>query len=291
MIRSAGFFLVLFLLGAPVWGQLDAYKYVVVPTHFDNFRKANQYNTSTTIKYLFTENGFPAIYDEGQPTELKIQPCLGVYTRLHDESGMFTTKVRIEMVDCEGKTVFETFEGTSKEKDYVLAYREALREAFRSFSGRSYSYSPPVAEAARTAQPPALPPAQPEPAQPVPAAGQAVALEAAANPPSPAVAVPAAVPTAVPAAVPGPESAAQPAAPAAEAEPEIWYAQPIANGYQLVDSTPSIRMKLMNTSRSDTYIALVDGQAQGTVFLSDGVWVHEFYEGGNLQRQVLHLKF
>jgi hypothetical protein len=289
MIRSAGFCLVLFLFGAPVWGQLDPYKYVVVPTHFENFRKANQHQTSTVIKYLFTENGFPAIYDTDQPTELKVQPCLGAYTRLHDESGMFNTKVRLELVDCEGKTIFETAEGTSKEKDYVLAYREALRQAFRSFAGRSYSYTPPAAEPAQAAQPLALPPARPEPAQPSPSAGQAVALGAAATPPSPAAEPAAEVPAALPESVP----AAQPVAAATESarEPETWYAQPIENGYQLVDSTPSIRMKLMNTSRSDTYIALVDGQARGSVFLSDGVWVHEYYEGGTLHRQALRIKF
>ena len=287
MFRSAGFFLVLLLLSAPVWGQLDSYKYVVVPTHFDHFRLANQYQTSTTIKYLFTENGFPAVYDTEQPTELKIQPCLGAYTRLHDESGMFTTKVRLELVDCEGKTVFESAEGTSKEKDYVRAYREALRQAFRSFAGRSYSYTPPAAEQTPAAQSLALPPALPEPAQPSPSAGQAVALGAAATPPAaePAAAVPAVEPEPVP--------PAQTVAAANESaqEQETWYAQPIANGYQLVDSTPKIRMKLVNTSRSDTYLALIEGEARGTVFLSDGVWVHEYFEEGALQRQVLHIKF
>jgi hypothetical protein len=93
--------------------------------------------------------------------------------------------------------------------------------------------------------------------------------------------------------VPEPVPAAQPVAATTESaqEPETWYAQPIENGYQLVDSTPRIRMKLMNTSRSDTYIALVDGQARGSVFLSDGVWVHEYYEGGTLHRQALRIKF
>ncbi len=289
MIRSAGFLLALFLSGAPVWGQLDAYKYVVVPTHFENFKKANQHQTSTAIKYMFTEQGYPAVYDTEQPTELKVQPCLGVYTRLHDESGMFNTKVRLELVDCEGKTVFETAEGTSKEKDYVQAYRQALREAFRSFSGRSYSYTPPAAEPARTAQPLALPPAQPAAEQAVPVAAQAAAAVAAANPPAPEAGTEPA--TVVVAAVPEAAPIAQPDPTGDEGAPEIWYAQPIANGYQLVDSTPSIRMKLMNTSRNDTYIALVDGQARGSVFLSDGVWVHEFYEGGTLHREVLRIKF
>ena len=90
-----------------------------------------------------------------------------------------------------------------------------------------------------------------------------------------------------PAVEPKPEAAAA----VSEAEPETWYAQPLADGFQLVDSTPKIRMKLLNTSRKDTYIALVDGQAQGTVFLSDGAWVHEYFEGGAMHRQILRIKF
>jgi len=281
MFRSAGIFLALFLLSVPVWGQLNSYKYVVVPTHFEHFRKANQYQTSTLIKYLFAENGLPAVYDNEQPTELKVSPCMGVYTRFHDASGMFSTKVRLELVDCEGKTVLETAEGTSKEKDYVLAYREAIRQAFGSFAGISYAYSPPAPEPAQTARPPALPPARPEPAQPLPAAATgAAAITAVSEPANEGVAAPAQA-----------EPVAVPEATGDGGAPELWYAQPIDNGYQLVDSTPTIRMKLMNTSRENTYIALIDGQAQGTVFLKEGVWVHEYFENGNLQQKELRIKF
>lgn len=281
MIRSAGILLALFFLSAPGHAQLNPYKYVVIPTHFENFRKPNQYQTSTLIKFLFTENGYPAVYDKQEPTELKIQPCLGAYARLNDTSGMFVTRVKLEFVDCEGKQVFETYEGSSRLKDYLEAYREAIREAFRSFSGRPYSYQPSASQPAIAA--PALQAAA------VPAAAAApVGNPPAEEPETESVAAPEVeIAVVEPRQEPVAGAVAAPVAP----QPETWYAQPLADGYQLVDSTPKIRMKLVNTSREDTYIALVDGQARGTVFLSDGIWVHEYFEGGTLHRQALSIKF
>lgn len=297
MFRPAGILLALFLLSAPVQAQFNAYKYVVVPTHFEGYPKPNQHQTSTLIKYYLAENGYPAVYDTQQPTELRVQPCLGVFTRLHDTSGMFVTRVTLEFVDCEGKQVFETMEGTSRLKDFVQAYKEAIQNAFLSFSGRGYSYHPvaatpttPAAPAVQAETPVAVAAAAAAVAEPV-AEAAPVAEEAAAE-----VAEQAAAEVAEQAAAEVAEQAAPlPAigavAAASEKEPEVWYAQPIENGYQLVDSTPKIRMKLVNTSRKDTYIALVDEQARGSVYLEDGVWIHEYFEGGTLFRQPLQIKF
>lgn len=289
MFRTAGILLALFLLSAPARSQFNAYKYVVVPTHFEGYPKPNQYQTSTVIKYFLTERGYPAVYDAQQPTELRVQPCLGVFTRLHDTSGMFLTRVTLEFVDCEGRQVFQTLEGSSRQKEYVQAYKEAIQNALLSLSGHTYSYHPVATPVTKSA------------AQPTPAAVQAETAVAAAE-----VAVSAPEPVAEAAPEPVAENQAvanevavevpeepmpEPTAAETAREPETWYAQPIANGFQLVDSTPKIRMKLVNTSRKDTYIALVGEQAVGTVYLADGIWVHEYFDGGTLFRQPLNLKF
>lgn len=292
----------LFLLSAPLRAQFDTYKYVVVPTHFEGYNKPNKYQTSTLIKYYLTENGYPAVYDNQQPTELRVEPCQGVFTRMHDTSGMFLTRVTLEFVDCEGNQVFQTMEGSSRLKDFGQAYKEAIQNAFLSFSGRTYSYHPPATTPASQVVPPTPPAARAEAAvagaavsvagaEAAAETGQAALKKAAEQQPAPeadrqvgAAAVEGAEANAtVPVAVA--------VAAASATEPETWYAQPIENGFQLVDSTPKVRMKLVNTSRKDTYIALVDGQAIGTVFLSDGTWVHEYFEGGTLFRQPLKIKF
>lgn len=297
MLRPAGIFLAFFIMGASLQAQFNAYKYVVVPTHFEGYPKPNQYQTSTVIKYFLTEYGYPAVYDAQQPTELRVQPCLGVFARLHDTSGMFVTRVTLEFVDCEGKQVFQTLEGSSRQKDYVQAYKEAIQNAFLSLSGRTYSYHPvatPVSKPAAQPTPAAVQAEPPPVATPVPAEKSVAAVTAAVSTPEPvAEAAPEAAPAAAEIAIEVAEEASPVRAVAAgsASEPETWYAQPIANGFQLVDSTPKIRMKLVNTSRKDTYIALVDDQARGSVYLEDGVWIHEYFEGGTLFRQPLSIKF
>jgi len=72
---------------------------------------------------------------------------------------------------------------------------------------------------------------------------------------------------------------------------EIWYAQATDNGYQLVDSTPKIRMKLVKTAQKDTFIATVDDQAMGMVYKKDGQWWHEFFKDGKTEVRPLKLKF
>ena len=96
--------------------NLNAYKYVIVPKKFDAFKKENQYKTSTLIKFLFTKNGFNAVYDDALPEELENNRCLGVLVSVIDESSMFTTKTALELKDCSSKKVYDFWIGSSKEK-------------------------------------------------------------------------------------------------------------------------------------------------------------------------------
>ncbi len=66
------------------------------------------------------------------------------------------------------------------------------------------------------------------------------------------------------------------------------YAQPVKNGYQLVDTTPKVVFILQKTSVQNVYI--IKGK-DGTVFLNDGQWIAEYYEGEELKREVLDIKF
>jgi hypothetical protein len=241
----------------------------VVPAHFEDYKKSNQYQTSTIIKYLFTQQEIPTVYDTHQPTELRVDPCLGAFVRLFDTSGVFLTRVRIELVDCEGKLILETVEGTSKSKDYLEAYKEALMAAFSSINGINYQYTPPSKDvtnqdvAAQDADIVPLVEELPQPTadaiiEPIMEAGE---LNGAAQ-----------VEQALPAL-------------------DYLYAQPTDSGYQLVDNVPSIRMLLIKTSKSDTFLAVINGQNSGTVFKSDGVWVREFLNGTELVQEILHIKF
>lgn len=68
------------------------------------------------------------------------------------------------------------------------------------------------------------------------------------------------------------------------------YAQPIANGYQLVDSEPKIIMKIYKTSAKDFYTA-VRGELQGALVSKNGEWYFEYYKNEVLVSEKINVKF
>lgn len=74
------------------------------------------------------------------------------------------------------------------------------------------------------------------------------------------------------------------------AELPMLYAQPIANGFQLVDATPKLVMKIYKTSQADNFTATSDDK-NGVVFKKEGVWFFEYYENNVLKSEKLNIKF
>ena len=71
---------------------------------------------------------------------------------------------------------------------------------------------------------------------------------------------------------------------------QLVYAQPIANGYQLVDATPKVVLKIFNTSIPNTFSAL-KGTTQGVFILKDSKWFFEYYENEKLISEIVNVKF
>ncbi len=68
------------------------------------------------------------------------------------------------------------------------------------------------------------------------------------------------------------------------------FAQPIANGYQLVDSEPKVVMKIYKTSAKDFYTA-VKGDLQGDLVSKNGEWYFEYYKNEVLVSEKVNVKF
>lgn len=68
------------------------------------------------------------------------------------------------------------------------------------------------------------------------------------------------------------------------------FAQPISNGFQLVDSAPKVVMKLFKTSISNFYIGQKDSQ-QGVVFNKNNQWYFEYYQNDKLVSEKMEIKF
>ena len=122
--------------------QFDDYKYIVVSKKNDGLKKENQYQTSTLVKYLFTQRGFTTVFEDSMPTDLNKDPCLGLYVNLIDASSILITKASLILKNCSGEEVFVTKQGKSKHKDYKAAYSEVLSEAMKSFEGIKHNYKP-----------------------------------------------------------------------------------------------------------------------------------------------------
>ena len=309
MLKSVLSFGFVILLNLTVQAQLDSYKYVIVPKKFDGFKYENQFRTSTLIKFLFSQNGYTAIYEDQIPADMAGDPCKAVRVMLIDDSSLLATKVRLGLRDCNGAVVYETGEGKSKVKEYELAYREAINGAFKDLEELPYSYIPPEAvleSLAAQKDMATTPAASSEILENEGVAEQGVASDVSEVNPVRKEAEMAATAAVTAAASPmaatpinASKEAQQDAAPVSgtavsletAAGEEIWYAQETANGYQLVDSTPKIRMKLVKTAQKDTFIATVDDEAMGMVYKKEGQWWHEFFKDGKTEVRPLKLKF
>ncbi|MFQ6601525.1 hypothetical protein [Flavobacterium sp. C3NV] len=73
-------------------------------------------------------------------------------------------------------------------------------------------------------------------------------------------------------------------------DPNLLYAQPTENGYQLIDKTPKVVMKLLKTSRPDSFIAIKDG-IQGSLNAKDNQWFFEYYKNDQLVSEKVVVKF
>lgn len=87
-----------------------------------------------------------------------------------------------------------------------------------------------------------------------------------------------------------PTNVIQVTSPSTNTSETFYFAQPIANGYQVVDNEPKVIMKFLNTSQKDVFIG-VKGTQNGVVISKNGQWFFEYYENGKLISELLKLKF
>ncbi|MGB5369855.1 MAG: hypothetical protein WBN18_05450 [Flavobacteriaceae bacterium] len=302
------------IFASQAYAQLDDYKYIVVPKKFNIFSEVNQHQTSTLVKYLFTKKGFTTVYDDEYPDDLNSNRCLGLYVSLGDESTMFMTKTFLILKDCKGREVFMTQEGRSKKKEYKAAYHEAISEAFKSFDTLYYAYSgkgesPEPVTLNFKNDVKSLEEGKVDTVSLPDKKDKAVQLREATKDRH----IYKSVEPVDSDYVKGNDTISDPDDGAAETgksgkavdgvkyiEPGlhmrelgdvgILYAQEIVNGYQLVDSTPAVRLKILKTTMPNVYLASM-GQVNGLVYGKNDQWFLEYYEGDKLIIVELDIKF
>ena len=233
---------------------INNYKYVLVPQRYDFLRSDDQYALNTTTKALLEQKGFTVYWiSDALPPALNANRCAALIADVSQRKAMFTTNLTLVLKDCSGNIVYKGKEGRSREKEFFIAYDEALKDAFTSLNATSYKYDSSLA--AQSQQTPTQPlQSQTPPQQSQPQQSQ------------PQQAQPQQMPTGT------------------------LYAQPIPNGYQLIDLTPKKVLTLLKTSLPDHYLAQADS-ANGVIFKKDGQWFFEFYKDDRLISQKLDIKF
>jgi hypothetical protein len=248
MKKSFLFLLILFVSYSYAQSVND-YKAVVVPLKYDFLKGENQYRLSTLTKFNLNQAGFVAFYNkETFPTEYSNR-CDLLYIDVVKESGFLTTKLFITMKDCNEKIIFQSTVGKSKEKDYKIAYNEALNEAFQSVYDLQYKYSGAVSKTE-----PIVVQTQSAPV----VLEKAIVAEAKVNVES--------------------------------KDANLLYAQATPTGFQLIDSTPKVVMKLFKTSQANSFIAIKD-TIQGSLILKDNQWYFEYYQNDKLISEKVAVKF
>lgn len=123
--------------------DLDQYKYIIIPEKFEFSKEENQYQLNALTKFLFEKYGFKTLMkSEQKPLDLQENYCLGLTASVKDNSGLFVTKLVVQLEDCRGNIVFESKEGRSRIKEFKDAHHEALRDAFSTIEELNYEYDP-----------------------------------------------------------------------------------------------------------------------------------------------------
>ena len=122
--------------------SVNDYQYVIVPVKYDFLSKEDQYGLNTLTKLLLQKYGFKAyLSNEEIPLNTDIQRCNFLYADVIQDKSMFVTKVKVALKDCKEKVVFETQFGSSREKEFAVAYNQAFRESGKSFDKLNYKYN------------------------------------------------------------------------------------------------------------------------------------------------------
>jgi hypothetical protein len=131
----------LFTVAGHSQNTINSYKYVLVPQKFDFFKEDDEYGLNATAKSLLEQKGFVVFWsNENLPQALAANRCTALIADVTQRKAIFSTNLTLLLKDCSGNIIFKSKEGKSREKEYNVAYDEALRDAFSSLNNIPYKY-------------------------------------------------------------------------------------------------------------------------------------------------------
>lgn len=240
---------------------LNNYKYVIVPARYTFLEQEDKYQLNSLSKFLFEKYGFQAFLDTEQlPQDALANRCLVLRSNVIENRTLFKTKLTVELRNCRGEIVFTSKTGETREKDYKKAYHLALRDAFSSFDNINYTFEPSQEYNTEETTTKANEQTRQEMQETAP-----IAQETKSEKPT----------------------ETKETTTLREAD-DILYAQPVKNGYQLVDKTPKVVYRIKKTGDSNIFI--VEG-IEGILSQKETNWILEYYKGEILVQEILNIKF
>ena len=274
-------------MGAFAQTNLNSYKYVIVPNKFDFLKEKDQYQLNSLTNFLFNKYGFEALMEgESYPEDLAKNRCLALRSDVIKDSGMFKTKLSIEIKDCNDQVVFTSEVGESREKEYKTAYNQALREAFKSIEALNYKYKPSDKVTSLEVK---ESPAKNEVAQEIQQLKQEIQNLKKEKEAEVVEVEKTAVRTPVVKSEPRPIEDVETIQEGVEQVlSSVLYAQEIQNGFQLVDSSPKVVYRIKQTGANNVFI--VENKS-AIIYKKGDSWVLEYYLNDTLQQESLNIKF
>jgi hypothetical protein len=211
--------------------NLNEYKYALLPLKFSFQKEKDQYRLNSLSKLYLEKYGFETYYDiDIQPTDFINNNCNKVFVDVISNGGMFVTKLYVVLKDCRGNILYTSKEGSSREKEYALAYNLAIRMAFESMQNLNHNFKNTIEKEENI-----------DPKDKV------------------------------------------------EASENELFAQPISNGFQLINSEPKLIMKIFKTSSKDCFIAIKE-TINGVLILKNNHWTFEYYQNEKLISEIIRVK-
>lgn len=274
------------ILTTTIYSQsvLDEYKYVIVQKQFHFQAEPNQYDLNRIVKYLFEDQGFKVVV-EGQsiPEDLRSNFCLALNSDVRI-SGLLRTKATVFLRNCEGKVVYQTEEGVTKEKEHKRAYNIAIHKTFESFNSINYKYQPKKEDDKTSTE------VTSDEVVTSYEAEEATMQEADASPQEVVEKTPVKVETVSEMQSLEESSNVEEASAVAaryKSDPRQLFAKKTDNGYELTYNSKTV-MTMIETSLKEVF--LVKGE-DAMIYKEDGKWLYSDRSAKNNEPVVLNLKF
>lgn len=109
--------------------KVSDYKYVVVPSAFESFKKDNYGISAFLTKNLKSKQYTVITENRGQwPEEANANPCSVLNADVINDSGFLRNKIVLEFKDCNSK-VISSQKGSSSIKEFQEGFQDALSKA------------------------------------------------------------------------------------------------------------------------------------------------------------------